>query len=65
MKSVINIYNLKINSISSNGSVNIGEALQVTAHTAHSKPTGTNFLFMAMSHLLLEMQTIYIDPDTK
>ena len=63
MPSVINIYNVKINSISSNGSVNIGEALH-NSHTAHSKSTGTNSSYGDVSPASSKMRNIYIDPDT-
>lgn len=36
MPSIINIYSLKINSVSNNGSINIGDALH-NAHTVNEK----------------------------
>ena len=63
MPHVINIFSLKINSISTNGSVNIGEALH-NSHVANSKSTGVNSSYGDTSPTQGKMRNIYIDPDT-
>ncbi|KOO47582.1 spore germination protein [Priestia koreensis] len=63
MPNVINIYSLKINSISNNGSVNIGESLH-NSPVANSKSTGTNASYGDVSPATARMKNIYIDPDT-
>ncbi|WP_231889973.1 MULTISPECIES: spore germination protein [Bacillaceae] len=58
----INLFNLKIHSISCNGSVNIGETVH-NSHTASSKSTGSNSSFGDFSPADSLMENIYIDPD--
>lgn len=62
MPSVINIYSIKINSISNNGSVNIGEALH-NAPTANSKSQGLNSSYGDLSPTSAGMENVFIDPD--
>ncbi|MFQ3545969.1 spore germination protein [Halobacillus rhizosphaerae] len=62
MPSINNIYNIKINSISNNGSINIGDALH-NAHTANSKTTGQNSSFGDAAPASAGMENVYIDPD--
>ncbi|MFC3886096.1 spore germination protein [Bacillus songklensis] len=62
MPDVINIFSIKINSISHNGSVNIGEALH-NSHSANSKSTGANASYGDTSPTQARMKNIYIDPD--
>lgn len=62
MPTTINLFNLKVNSISCNGSVNIGEILH-GSHTASSKSTGANSSFGDFSPADSLMENIYIDPD--
>jgi hypothetical protein len=59
---VINLYNLKINSISGNGSVTIGEATH-NSHTAKSKVQGVNSSYGDLSPTEANLQNILIDPD--
>ncbi|MEH7180143.1 spore germination protein [Neobacillus vireti] len=59
---VINLYNLKINSISGNGSVTIGEASH-NSHTAKSKIQGVNSSYGDLSPTEANLQNILIDPD--
>ncbi len=62
MPTVINIFALKINSISSNGSVNIGESFH-NSHTANTKSTGANSSYGDHAPPNAQMENIYIDPD--
>lgn len=62
MPSNINIYSIKVNSISNNGSLNIGDALH-NAHTANSKSQGVNSSFGDTSPTTSGMENVYIDPD--
>jgi hypothetical protein len=62
LPTVINIFNMKINNITNNASVNIGESLH-NSHTANTKAQGTNASFGDVSPPLAAMKNIYIDPD--
>ncbi|CAM3540724.1 spore germination protein [Marinicrinis lubricantis] len=62
MPHVINIYNLKINSISNNGSVNIGEAVH-TSHTSNTKAQGSNSSYGDSSPPRSLMNNTFVDPD--
>ncbi|WP_421385475.1 spore germination protein [Bacillus salacetis] len=59
---VINLYYLKVNSVSGNGSITIGEAVH-NSHTANSKSQGTNSSFGDTSPTEGIMENILIDPD--
>ncbi|KPV56209.1 MULTISPECIES: spore germination protein [Paenibacillus] len=58
----INIFYIKINSISNNGSFSIGDTFH-HGHTVRSKTQGTNASFGDESPPRSEMRNIYIDPD--
>ncbi|GMB08162.1 spore germination protein GerPA/GerPF [Thermolongibacillus altinsuensis] len=62
MPSIINIYMIKINNISNNGSVNIGETLN-NAPTANSKLQGQNASYGDLSPTAAGMENVFIDPD--
>lgn len=62
MQTVINIFSLKINSVSNNGSVNIGEALH-NSHTANTKSQGQNASFGDFAPSSAAMENVFIDPD--
>ena len=62
MPSIINIYSLKINNVSNNGSINIGDALH-NAHTANTKSQGTNSSFGDISPTESTMENVFFDPD--
>lgn len=62
MPTNINIYSIKVNSISNNGSINIGDALH-NAHTANSKSQGVNSSYGDTSQAMSGMENVYIDPD--
>lgn len=62
MPTVINIYTLKINSISSNASVNIGENFH-NSHTANTKSTGANTSYGDEAPPISTMKNVYVDPD--
>ncbi|WP_248930544.1 spore germination protein [Paenibacillus hamazuiensis] len=62
MPSVINIFYMKINSIASNGSVNIGESLH-NSPTANTKSQGLNASYGDTAPPQANMKNIYIDPD--
>ncbi|KKK39045.1 hypothetical protein WQ57_04450 [Mesobacillus campisalis] len=59
---VVNVYYLKINSISGNGSITIGEAAH-NSHTANSKSQGTNSSFGDYSPSDALMENLLNDPD--
>lgn len=59
---IINVYSLKINCISGNGSITIGEALH-NSHTANSKVQGVNSSYGDLSPTEANLQNILIDPD--
>ncbi|MFC0211643.1 spore germination protein [Paenibacillus chartarius] len=58
----ITIFSIKINSITSNASVNIGESLH-NSHTANSKSTGENASYGDHAPTVANMKSLYIDPD--
>ena len=62
LATVINIFAMKINNISSNGSVNIGESFH-NSHTSNSKSTGTNSSIGDNAPPTATMKNIYVDPD--
>ncbi|WP_062349947.1 spore germination protein [Bacillus kwashiorkori] len=62
MQITINLYYLKINSVSGNGSVTVGEATH-NSHTANSKSQGVNSSFGDLAPAEGMMENIYIDPD--
>ena len=62
MPSNINIYSIKVNNISNNGSLNIGDALH-NAPTANSKHQGVNSSYGDTSPTTSGMENVYIDPD--
>lgn len=62
MQTVINIFSFKINSVSNNGSVNIGEALH-NAHTANTKSQGQNSTYGDLAPANAAMENVFIDPD--
>ncbi|MFB6466156.1 spore germination protein [Cytobacillus sp. Hz8] len=62
MQTIINIFNIKINSISTNGSVTIGESLH-NAPTANAKTTGQNASYGDYAPPTAAMENVYIDPD--
>ncbi|TBL74695.1 spore germination protein [Paenibacillus thalictri] len=59
---VINIFYIKINSISNNGAFSIGETLH-HSHRVNSKSTGTNASFGDRAGATAQMKNTYIDPD--
>ncbi|MDZ5470268.1 spore germination protein [Bacillus sp. 31A1R] len=62
MSTIINLYFIKINSISGNGSVTIGEAIH-NSHTSNNKSQGLNSTYGDTSPSEAMMENIYIDPD--
>jgi hypothetical protein len=62
MPTNIHILSMKINSISSNGSVNIGESFH-NSHTANSKSTGANSSYGDQTPTTAHMKNVYVDPD--
>jgi hypothetical protein len=62
MPSNINIYSIKINNISNNGSLNIGDALH-NSHSANTKSQGTNSSYGDISPTTSGMENVFIDPD--
>ncbi|MFD0049501.1 spore germination protein [Actinomycetes bacterium NPDC127524] len=62
MQTVINIYSLKINNISSNGSINIGESLH-NSPTANTKSQGQNSSYGDFAPPHAVMENVFIDPD--
>jgi hypothetical protein len=62
MPVTINLYYIKINSISGNGSVTIGEATH-NSHTSKIKSQGVNSSFGDTSPNEAMMENIFIDPD--
>ncbi len=59
---IINLYYLKINSISGNGSITIGEAAH-NSHTANNKSQGINSSFGDTSPAESIMENFLNDPD--
>ncbi|WP_425463997.1 spore germination protein [Oceanobacillus piezotolerans] len=62
MHITINLYNFKVNSISGNGSITIGEAFH-NSHTSKIKSQGVNSSYGDLSNNEAMMENIYIDPD--
>lgn len=62
MPTVINLFSIRVNSISNNGSVNIGEAMH-NSHVSSSKETGSNTSYGDLSPTEALMENVYIDPD--
>lgn len=62
MPTVINLYCMKVNSISGNGSITIGEASH-NSHTANNKSQGINSSYGDTSPTESQMENVYIDPD--
>ncbi|CAM3742809.1 spore germination protein [Mesobacillus zeae] len=62
MQTVINIYCLKINNISNNGSLNIGDALH-NSPTANTKSQGQNASYGDYAPPTAAMENVFIDPD--
>ncbi|MGX1194187.1 hypothetical protein RKD52_002739 [Metabacillus sp. SLBN-84] len=62
MPTVVNLYCLKVNSISGNGSVTIGEAIH-NSHTSNNKSQGLNSSYGDTSPAEALMENVYIDPD--
>lgn len=62
MPSNINIYSIKINNISNNGSLNIGDALH-NSHSANTKSQGVNSSYGDISPTTSGMENVFIDPD--
>lgn len=62
MATVINIFMIKINSIASNASLNIGESV-INSPTSTAKYTGTNAAYGDKAVSLAPMKNIYVDPD--
>lgn len=62
MSTVVNLYCMKVNSISGNGSVTIGEAIH-NSHTSNNKSQGFNSSYGDTSPTESMMENVYIDPD--
>ncbi|WJH32420.1 spore germination protein [Paenibacillus aurantius] len=62
MASIVNIFCMKINSISNNGSVNIGESVH-SDHTANTKSQGVNSSYGDGSPAESAMKNVFVDPD--
>lgn len=62
VQTIINLYYIKINSISGNGSVTIGAATH-NSHTSNNKSQGINSSYGDASPNEAMMENIYIDPD--
>lgn len=62
LATVINIFVLKINSIASNASLNIGESV-INSPMASAKYTGSNAAYGDKSPSLTPMKSVYVDPD--
>lgn len=62
MSCVINIYSIKVNSISGNGSVNMGPVFH-NSHTANTKATGGNTSVGDQSPTFGYMNNQTVDPD--
>lgn len=62
MQTVINIFSLKVNSVATNGSINIGEAFY-NSPTANMKSQGQNSSFGDYAPPTAAMENVYIDPD--
>ncbi|MGD6817358.1 spore germination protein [Metabacillus sp. 84] len=62
MPTTINLFHLKVHSISCNGSLNIGETV-INSPTSSTKSTGANSSYGDFSPSDSLMENIYIDPD--
>lgn len=62
MQTIVNLYFIKINSISGNGSVTIGEATH-NSPTANNKSQGQNTSYGDTSPAESTMENVFIDPD--
>ncbi|WP_433742557.1 spore germination protein [Falsibacillus pallidus] len=62
MQTVINIFSIKVNSVSNNGSINIGEALH-NSPTANHKSQGQTTAYGDYAAPASAMENVYIDPD--
>ncbi|WP_210365281.1 spore germination protein [Bacillus sp. REN3] len=62
MSITINLFYMKVNSISGNGSITIGSAAH-NSHTAKSKSLGVNSSYGDTSPAEALMDNVYIDPD--
>ncbi|MBW5446368.1 spore germination protein [Cohnella sp. CFH 77786] len=62
MATVINIFVLRINSIASNASVNIGESV-INSPTSSNKYTGYNASYGDAAPPYATMKNTYVDPD--
>ncbi|MCA1038287.1 spore germination protein [Bacillus infantis] len=62
MPLIINMYCMKVNSISGNGSVTVGEATH-NSHSSKSKSQGITSSYGDTSPVEAFMENIYIDPD--
>lgn len=58
----INVFNIKINSINQNGSVDFGNTSH-NSHTANTKITGVNASLGDLSPSFSNMGNGYLDPD--
>ncbi|WP_082232580.1 spore germination protein [Halobacillus massiliensis] len=62
MASFVNIFSIKVNSIASNGSFNIGESFH-NSPTANTKSQGQNSSYGDMAPASSGMENVFIDPD--
>ncbi|CAG9621748.1 hypothetical protein BACCIP111883_02521 [Sutcliffiella rhizosphaerae] len=62
MPTVVNLYCMKVNSISGNGSVTIGEATH-NSPTSNNKSQGINSSYGDTSPTEAMMENVFIDPD--
>lgn len=62
MATVINICIIKINSIASNASLNIGESV-IASPSATAKYTGSNATYGDHAPSVAPMKNVYVDPD--
>lgn len=62
MSITINLFYIKVNSISGNGSITIGSGIH-NSHTANDKSQGINSSYGDTSPAEALMENVYIDPD--
>ncbi len=62
MQTIVNLYYMKINSISGNGSVTIGDATH-NSHTSNHKSQGINSSYGDTAPTEALMENVFIDPD--
>ncbi|WP_423408141.1 spore germination protein [Heyndrickxia sp. MSNUG] len=62
MSITINLFYIKVNSISGNGSITIGNGIH-NSHTANDKSQGINASYGDTSPAEALMENVYIDPD--